>query len=173
MQATIERYAHQAPRQETAGWTARITNVVHATRAATTARAAMEATTKLAAAEAFDERRQRLEAVATSVFEHAGELLGRLGATTRTTTALRDSVPRLPRAFDVAFHLDGIDQDASLVLTVVEGYDHIKAVRCLSPRRIGTDVVKHGDVLPAAELTDHAVGELAAALVEDFFGSPR
>jgi hypothetical protein len=171
MQATVDR---QAPSQVMGtGWTTRLTNVVVAAQAEAVAREAIESAARLDAADAFDRRRHRLEAIAASVFDRAEDTLRPLGVTTRTTTSIRDSLPRLPRAFDVAFHLDGVDHGASLVLTAVEGYDTVKAVRCLSPRRIGTDVTKHTDHLPAGALADDTVGALLASLVEEFVASGR
>ncbi|HUO49093.1 MAG TPA: hypothetical protein VMU09_09690 [Acidimicrobiales bacterium] len=148
----------------------RITATVLEALAAAAAREACEAVSALRAAEAFDRRRCRCAQLVSSVLDRAGELLGRFGVTTRTTTALRDGIARLPRAFDVAFHIDGEDRDASLVLTVVEGYDTVKAVRCITSRRLGTDPVKRSGTLGADELTDDAMGELVAMLVDEFFG---
>lgn len=171
MQATVDRLWAQDTTD--APWTARITTIVLATQAAQAVRQACEAARRMQEAEEFEARRRRCTQLASSVFDRAGEILCLLETTTRTTTALRDSVPRMPRAFDIGFHIAGDDRDASLILTVIEGYDTVKAVRCISTRRLGTDVTKHAETVPADELSDHTVGELVATLVEDFFGSSR
>jgi len=171
MQASVDELGTQDAADAT--WMTRITSVVLAARAAEAARQAFEEMRRRQEAEAFEERRQRCTLIATEVLDRTVEVLGRLGTTARTTRALRDSVSRMPRAFDVGVHVEGDDLVASLVLTVVEGLDAVKTARRIAPRRLGADVREHVGSIDVAALSEHAVGELVATLVEDLFGADR